>query len=248
MKYLKMKKIFPFLLLVLLIGEAFSQQKIQISFGGIMAQQEPSVRLLFSASDSLEMAKYQGSVTGSILLVNELTPKINIRYGLELRGSPIESTIRFEEEINGQPEPRFLFYDHNIIDINLPFDIVYYPKKWFYTLGGIYPTFRIDWNNQTENYSSASNLTASQIEEITDQLQNHISVFGFNYRLGLGFRYKPVGIEFTYENLLSNYLEDEFTFGQTTLPTKLKYSSFFIRLVFHFVKPIDTLLDWDMNY
>ncbi|MDE0471223.1 MAG: hypothetical protein OXH57_04730 [Ekhidna sp.] len=241
-----MKKILPFLLLVLLTGEAFSQQKIQISIGGIIAQQEPSIRLSFSASENLEFFKYEASAaTISILLTDELDPRIGLRYGFELRRSPIESTMRLE--ISGQPQD--IFYQHDMYDINLPVDIVHYPKKWFYVLGGIYPTFRIEWNSYSNNSSqSTSSSIAQQRQEIIDQLKDHISFFGFNYRLGLGFRYKPVGIEFTYENLLTNYLEDEFTFGQNTLPTKLKYSSFFIRLVFHFVKPIGTLLDWDMNY
>ncbi|MBC6399454.1 MAG: hypothetical protein GDA37_00260 [Ekhidna sp.] len=250
MKALKMKKILPFLLLLILCTDAArAQQKFQIALGETMAQGEPSIRLSFSASENLEFSKYRSSITGSILLVSKLNPKVSLRYGLELRGSPIESRIRFEQEVNRQPESVFVFYDHDIIDINLPVDVVHYPKKWFYILGGIYPNLRIDWNNYTNLDRSASslNLTAQQRKERLDQLKDHISFFGFNYRLGLGFRYKPVGIEFTFEDLLTNSLKDEFTFEQTTLPTKLKYSSFFIRLVFHFVKPIGTLLDWDMN-
>ncbi|MBC6427543.1 MAG: hypothetical protein GDA51_14000 [Ekhidna sp.] len=237
-----MKKILPSLLLIILFTNAArSQQKIQIAIGGVIAQEEPRIRLSFSASENLEFFKYEASAaTISVLLTDELNSRISLRYGLELRRSPIESTMRLPE-INGLSQD--IFYNHDLYDINLPVDIVHYPKKWFYVLGGIYPTFRIELNS----YALNSHNTSLQRKERIDQLKDHISVFGFNYRLGFGFRYKPVGIEFTFEDLLTNSLEDEFTFGQTTLPTKLKYSSFFIRLVFHFVKPIGTLLDWDMN-
>ena len=160
------KNITVFFFLATVVG--YSQQNIQISFGTFLRQESPRSEAVFSATDNIVFSRGLTSVTGAVLLLNEFTPKIGIRYGVEFRGSPLTSKMRFEKEVDGQSETINLVYDYQVLDINLPVDVSFNPKKWIYFFGGIYPTFRIDLNDSPDNVG-LSFLTPEQTKRRIDE-------------------------------------------------------------------------------
>ena len=243
-----MKKLFFISLFsCLIIVSGFTQEKqkrVQIALGLPYDYTSSRIQIDFSRSDyAIFRSIDHGDVfTGSVMLLGDLSPKVSLRYGLELRGLPLSSELRFEHNVHG---PQALPYDYTIMDINVPLDVVYEPLDWIYLLGGIYPTLRVDFTGG-KDFGRNGFLSAEETKKYFDKLKSHLSHLGFNYRLGIGYRYKKtIGLELTYEELLTNVLRDEFTFGQVSRPTTIKHSAIFLKLVFHLVHSRQTFLDWE---
>ena len=243
-----MKKLFSISLFSCLISlSGFTQPKrVQVAFGGTHRQPFPRIRVDFPADTHAFFSSSIG-VTGALMLLHELFPKVSLRYGLELRGFTMRGELRFDRTIQtgGASQKAGLNYEANMLNFNAPLDVVYEPLDWIYLLGGIYPTLRVDFTGG-KDFGSNGFLSAEETKKYFDKLKSHLSHLGFNYRLGIGYRYKKtIGLEFTYERLLTNSLKTEFTLDQVSQPTMLKHAAVFFKLTFHLVNSRQQFLDWE---
>lgn len=94
-----MKLVFGIFLLSIISLPSHGQQKVQLSFGSQLAGSFPEIRRELTGRDYVLFKRGQTTASGALLLVNEVIPNLSFRYGLGLRGSPISSELRFEDNI-----------------------------------------------------------------------------------------------------------------------------------------------------
>jgi hypothetical protein len=222
------------LTLCLISHHGFSQTKIQLAVGGTLVEQTPSLLMNFADGDNLQFYRRATKVDVSILSTKSFTNRdvFNFRYGVNFRGTPFTSILRYEKNINGTEENIHLVYDQTNVDINLPLEIVYQPKKWAYTFVGFAPTIRVDLTKKDLYYrGGVSFLSEEEAKNEIEHLSQQVNSFGLNFRAGIGFRYKPIGFELTYDQLLTSAVKSEFTF----------------RIIFHLRHAPETFLVWDID-
>lgn len=229
-------KIQVLIIILLLINiHCYSQQNVQISLGSYYYQQSPTLKLVFSETDNVTFTRDFTTITGSILLINPINSKFELRYGIGFRGSPLAAVLRFEKEIGGINESIYIVYDYTILNINIPVDISYPANRWFYIFVGIIPMYNIDLTDKKKYYQGGiSFLNEKDSKKRIEQLSSHIASFGVIIRSGVGIRYKSIGLELSYDKLLTNALKKEFQFNNNFLPTKLTYSTLLFKVAYTF--------------
>jgi len=244
---MKLNIIFTLILIVLQIEWLDAQPKIQLSIGIAYAEQNPSTTAQFTPTDSAVFSRGQTTISASALALTPLNDHVMLRYGFNFRGNPFSSELRFDINNNGNSESIVVIYDHRILEIQLPVDVVYSSKKWFYTFAGLVPVFRLDLQSDKSRYYKgvSTGISDQDLKVQIESLSSQINPFGLNIRGGLGFKFKAVGLEFAYDHTLTNALKKEFEFNGQARSTKLVYGTFIARLTFHFKTEPGKFLVWD---
>ena len=233
--------IITFILSPVVCSVCFSQRNLQVSLGGALSESLPIEQVHFSETDSLTIERPPTGFMGSVLVTSRLSnPKYGLRYGLDIRFSRLENELGyfrdFDDDVNLPNRHRVQFF-HQILGISLPVDVYYRPVRSLYTFVGVYPTFQISMQrifSLRGNLSNLLNRLAVEDEiNIKYQIKSHLAPFVLSYRVGAGVRHKFLGLELSYEQLLTNALKREFEFNGTSRTTRLTYYSLVGRLVVH---------------
>ena len=247
---IKMKEAIRFILIGVLllafVGSSTAQVTYQLGLGLLYQDTTPEQQINISNDEYAIFGRGYTTISASIMASYKVKDRLTIRTGLDFRGTPFHSELRFAyTDDDGLFYPAVL-YDYTILDVHAPMDIQFWPTEGFYLYTGISTNFKFDLTHPRtyEGTQAAFSISIEETAKFRELIADQVRRVGINYRAGMGFRYKFIGLEMSFDHTLINALKPAFEYGSDSYKTRLRYGSFQLRLLIY-MKSKGGLKDFD---
>lgn len=225
-----------------------SNAQLTYQFGiGLLYQDEtPENRININSEEYAIFGRTYTTISASAMVSYKIKNRLVIRSGLDFRGTPFHGELRFAyTDDDGLFYPSVI-YDYTIMDIHVPMDIQFWPTNGVYLFTGISSNFKFDLTHPTfyEGTQATFTISTEETAQFRNQINNQVRRVGLNYRAGVGFRYKLIGLELNFDHTLTNALKSTFDYMGNQYKTRLQYGSFQLRFLVY-MKPNGRFLDFD---
>ena len=111
---------------------------------------------------------------------------------------------------------------------------------------GLQPEYRLNFLAKRKYEEGIGLLSPDETKKELENIRGHSAPIGISSRFGFGVIVRKIaGLEFIYEDLLTNALKGTFEFRNAKYPTNLTYSRFKVMLTFRLIHSDEKFLDWD---